>query len=671
MAMCVCGQDVCVCQEGAVSVGGFDFELDRTSPAAQAAEEAEKIRAAAVLGASGVKLEGAEGVKYLGGGVQKIEGKNAYTANGQKIKLGKREMKALKTDGIVELDQGTEALRHKFSEEDKKAHEETRLTAPALATDDKKRKLQITRRDDMGRTELHRAALEGKPTYVQQLLQSGADKDAKDNAGKTPLHLACTMQPDANKNKKQQAEYNKAKGGTVVALCRVQASFNERDNYGRTALHVGFTGKEPIHHRIVKQLLNLNGSDVNVQDDKGYTPLHFAAQMSEAAVKNLLNLRDTRVDIKNDNGETPFDLACNRAVEEALKARYYEDNPDTMDTAAFESKFSDEALAAGATAAAAAREGQERSYPSFTPPSAALIVPKEEREEEPRGDYVLQKYLETQQRSQSLRVQQHSPGNAQASRASSEIESILDLDAIVAHTLEALPPGFVKVRDPRMGESRWGCRTFEEALDFLHKVKDITTVSADIRKKGHELSTDRQHHVPDGGECIAAGPATSDSFGEPLLDTSPHEVADVGATPLVAKRQRERLEDAADAGTGLADAGPVVRAKRTKAARKSVANPRTSTLNLTSARNLARASQPNLAEKVRGRTDLYTNDANGNGNGAGGHSSTDDERAEVTRVSVPSRRKKAKPKQLTVSSFEGGNLKTPALDAYDADLLKD
>jgi len=207
-------------------------------------------------------------------------------------------------------------------------------------------------------------------------------------------------------------------------------------------------------------------------------------------------------------------------------------------------------------------------------------------------------------------------------------------------------------------------------MDFLHKVDDMMTVCANIRKKGPELSTDRQHHVPEGGECIAAGPATSDSFGEPLLDTSPHEVADVGATPLVAKkRQRERLEDAVEAG--LADAGPVVRAKRTKAARKSVSNPMTSTLNLTSARNLARASQPNLAEKVRGRTDLYTNDANGNGNGAGGHSSTDDERAEVTRVSAPSRRKKAKPKQLTVSSFEGGNLKTPALDAYDADLLVD
>ena len=44
--------------------------------------------------------------------------------------------------------------------------------------------------DDDGWTPLHFAALRGHLSVVQYLCEQGADKDARDNIGRTPLDLA-------------------------------------------------------------------------------------------------------------------------------------------------------------------------------------------------------------------------------------------------------------------------------------------------------------------------------------------------------------------------------------------------------------------------------------------------------------------------------------------------
>jgi ankyrin repeat protein len=42
----------------------------------------------------------------------------------------------------------------------------------------------------MGRTNLHKAALEGDAERVKELLKKGADPNTKDKKGRTPLHAA-------------------------------------------------------------------------------------------------------------------------------------------------------------------------------------------------------------------------------------------------------------------------------------------------------------------------------------------------------------------------------------------------------------------------------------------------------------------------------------------------
>ena len=45
-------------------------------------------------------------------------------------------------------------------------------------------------RDDNGRTPLHEAAFKGHLPVMQYLCEQGADQEARDNYGKTPLHMA-------------------------------------------------------------------------------------------------------------------------------------------------------------------------------------------------------------------------------------------------------------------------------------------------------------------------------------------------------------------------------------------------------------------------------------------------------------------------------------------------
>ena len=48
----------------------------------------------------------------------------------------------------------------------------------------------VNAKDERGRTPLHAAALNGRSDAVKALIAAGADVNAKDERGKTPLHLA-------------------------------------------------------------------------------------------------------------------------------------------------------------------------------------------------------------------------------------------------------------------------------------------------------------------------------------------------------------------------------------------------------------------------------------------------------------------------------------------------
>lgn len=101
-----------------------------------------------------------------------------------------------------------------------------------------------------GKTLLHRAAEIGSPPMVKLLLQKGANIVARDDAGRTPLHLASTKE---------------------VAQLLI-ADINARDRYKKTPLHAAaYRGNKEV-----VQLLLEHGADVNARDYANRTPLYYA-----------------------------------------------------------------------------------------------------------------------------------------------------------------------------------------------------------------------------------------------------------------------------------------------------------------------------------------------------------------------------------------------------------
>ncbi len=60
--------------------------------------------------------------------------------------------------------------------------------------------------------------------------------------------------------------------------------------------------------------LNLGGNraDVDIADDKGWTPLHFACFNGNISIAKLLISNNARIDSENVLGQTPLFIACQR-----------------------------------------------------------------------------------------------------------------------------------------------------------------------------------------------------------------------------------------------------------------------------------------------------------------------------------------------------------------------
>ena len=73
------------------------------------------------------------------------------------------------------------------------------------------------------------------------------------------------------------------------------------DRDGRSGLHNAIVWDKPEVSYLIRA-----GADVNLQDKKGYTPLHFAAQEQDLEIVRLLLDAGARVDVKDHHGNTPL-----------------------------------------------------------------------------------------------------------------------------------------------------------------------------------------------------------------------------------------------------------------------------------------------------------------------------------------------------------------------------
>ena len=91
---------------------------------------------------------------------------------------------------------------------------------------------------------------------------------------------------------------------------------NRRDTEGWSPLHVAVSMKRAS--RQITTLLIERGANVNVYNDKGHTPLHYAALEERTEMVTLLLQAGAVADIRNSDGWTPLHVAVARKSPEVV-----------------------------------------------------------------------------------------------------------------------------------------------------------------------------------------------------------------------------------------------------------------------------------------------------------------------------------------------------------------
>ncbi|XP_051816065.1 ankyrin repeat domain-containing protein 2 [Acanthochromis polyacanthus] len=164
--------------------------------------------------------------------------------------------------------------------------------------------------DELKRTALHRASLEGHTVAVQMLLEKGADINLKDqvrcfdpaSCGPKSALLIGWSSPTVFQLG-SRAIHCACRGGSlevVKALTNKEADLNVRDKLNSTPLHVATrTG----HTAIVEYLLS-SGAKINSRDREGDTALHDAVRLNRYKIVKLLIAAEADTKIKNHEGVT-------------------------------------------------------------------------------------------------------------------------------------------------------------------------------------------------------------------------------------------------------------------------------------------------------------------------------------------------------------------------------
>jgi ankyrin repeat protein len=143
---------------------------------------------------------------------------------------------------------------------------------------------------------------------TELLLAHGADVNAKNNDGDTPLHTAG----------------ENANAATAELLLENGGSVNAKNNAGRTPLHV----TEYDSSATVLRLLLAHGADINATDNNGDTPLHSVVSHwttgDHVGAAKLLLTAKAQVNAKNNRGETPLHIAAESALADGKAARVTE-----------------------------------------------------------------------------------------------------------------------------------------------------------------------------------------------------------------------------------------------------------------------------------------------------------------------------------------------------------
>ena len=182
----------------------------------------------------------------------------------------------------------------------------------------------LNAKDDRGNTPLHASAQFGRQEVVEFLLSRKADVDSPNELGQSPLYMSMASghpvicdqliaegaDPYRLSKEKDTMMFPAASSGhtSLIDLARQYGlSISDRNMRGETPLHrSALSSTSTLSH-----LIEL-GADLNARDDKGRTPLHFATGYGNESLGRILLDAGADLNDRDVEGRTPllFATAC-------------------------------------------------------------------------------------------------------------------------------------------------------------------------------------------------------------------------------------------------------------------------------------------------------------------------------------------------------------------------
>jgi ankyrin repeat protein len=166
----------------------------------------------------------------------------------------------------------------------------------------------VNAKEEDGWTPLFRAVGQGHKEMVELLIAKGADVDAKGDDGRTPLDWAVDLgyteitdllRKHAGKTSEELfALFKAAAKGNIEAVKQhldAGADVNAKDGGGWTPLHFAAW----FGHTEVAELLIAKGADVNAKDHTGRTPLNEAIETNQTKTADLLRTHGGKTGIEH------------------------------------------------------------------------------------------------------------------------------------------------------------------------------------------------------------------------------------------------------------------------------------------------------------------------------------------------------------------------------------
>ena len=102
-------------------------------------------------------------------------------------------------------------------------------------------------------------------------------------------------------------------------MAKTSVDPNLRDDGGETALHKVAAGGPNNSVEVVELLLGHEGTEVDVQDNEGWSPLMRAAWEGRADTVRLLMGRSADLDLVDGGGRSALELAKERGHEDVVE----------------------------------------------------------------------------------------------------------------------------------------------------------------------------------------------------------------------------------------------------------------------------------------------------------------------------------------------------------------